>query len=141
MIELNDTIIMMAEVSELINLMPWISSKAKSLGFDDSQTREIQLALEEIFVNIALHAYKDKSPGKVSISSRVLDGFFQIELKDEAEAFDPTEEKIKIADSSIDLMDIEEGGLGLIFVRSFMDGLDYKREGGKNIVTLSKFIP
>ena len=32
----------------------------------------------------------------------------------------------------------ETGGLGIFLARRFMDGFDYKREDGQNILTMSK---
>ena len=59
-----------------------------------------------------------------------------IELKDTARAYDPREAPAPQFDLPIE--ERTPGGLGVHIVKSIMDTIDYRRERGQNIVTMTK---
>jgi anti-sigma regulatory factor (Ser/Thr protein kinase) len=100
---------------------------------------QIDIAVEEIFVNIASYAYSPEK-GNAEIGVEVSD--------------DPLEVTIRFADSGIpydplakedpNITRIKEGrkpgGLGIFMVKKTMDEMEYDYKNGHNIFTVSKMI-
>jgi serine/threonine-protein kinase RsbW len=58
------------------------------------------------------------------------------EVEDDGRAFNPL--KAPAPDLGAGLDRGTTGGFGLHIVRSLMDAIDYRREGGRNIITMTK---
>lgn len=103
---------------------------------------KIDLAAEEIFVNIAHYAYKEKSPqeesGSVWLNCCFEDNTLTMIFKDTGIPFNP----LAKADPDITLSAKERsiGGLGIYLTKKYMDSIDYKYEDGANILTMKKMI-
>ena len=98
---------------------------------------QTQLAVEEIFVNIAHYAYKDKT-GEVCVSCE-LDkekNLFTIIFEDTGIPFDPLKREDPDVTASAEERDI--GGLGIFLTKKLMDEVSYENKDGKNILTLMK---
>ncbi len=97
----------------------------------------LDVAIEEIFVNIADYAYAPHV-GKVKITGEIERDQLSITLKfiDEGKPFNPLEK----ADPDLDLP-IEErpiGGLGIFLVKDSVDEINYEYIDGKNVLTIRK---
>lgn len=102
---------------------------------------KIDLAAEEIFVNIAHYAYKDKLPeeeGSVWLNCSMENDTLTMIFKDTGIPFNP----LAKADPDITLSAEERkiGGLGIFLTKKYMDSIDYKYEDGANILTMKKTI-
>ena len=99
---------------------------------------QLELVVEEIFVNIASYAYCPPGSGDVEISCDVVEDTMRvlITFSDEGPEFDPLGKE----DPDITLGKDERpiGGLGIFLVKKNVDGISYKREGGRNILTVEK---
>ena len=98
---------------------------------------QIDLSVEEIFVNIANYAYKD-SKGDCEIIQRYNNGEYTITFKDSGVPFDPLAKADP--DNTLSADDRQIGGLGVFLVKKNMDEVAYKYEDNKNILTLKKKI-
>lgn len=98
---------------------------------------QIDLAVEEIFVNIAHYAYAPEV-GNATVKVEVKDDPLQviITFMDEGIPYDPLAKE----DPDITLSAEERriGGLGVFLVKKNMDDVTYAYEGGKNILTIKK---
>ncbi len=103
---------------------------------------KIDLAAEEIFVNIAHYAYKDKLPadekGSVWITCTFEDHTLTLIFCDKGIAFNPLERPDP--DITLSAMDRRIGGLGIFLTKKYMDSVDYKYEDEKNILSMKKMI-
>lgn len=104
---------------------------------------KIDLAAEEIFVNIAHYAYKDKleqgQTGTVWLSCTVDESdTLCIVFRDTGIPFNPLDR----ADPDITLpaQDRKIGGLGIYLTKRYMDSVEYKYENGENVLTMKKTI-
>ncbi len=99
--------------------------------------RQINMALEEIFVNIVSYSYEEDH-GKVilEISSEPEDPAFVLTFKDRGVPFDPT----AMEDPDIHLPGRERkiGGLGIYMVKQYMDEVSYEYAEGMNCLTIKK---
>ena len=96
---------------------------------------QIELAVEEIFVNIAHYAYKP-GEGMADITVDIKDGAAYITFEDSGVPYDP----LAKADPDITLSadDRAVGGLGIFMVKKSMDDMKYEYRDSKNILTLVK---
>ena len=122
-----------AKLENLGRFMESVSECARAQGFDQKKISEIELATEEVLVNICNYSYPEK-PGDVEINCKMENGRFIIEIIDSGIPFDIT--------SSVDpdiISDIAKrkiGGLGVFLIKKLMDEVRYRREGGLNILNL-----
>ena len=125
-----------AKLDSLYESMNFVSSCARQLGFGNEKISEIELAIEEVLVNIYNYAYKDNGlDGTVEITCE-LDNTqsFVIQIIDSGVPFDIL--AVKEPDVTAKIDDRQIGGLGILFVKRLMDDVRYRRETGKNILTL-----
>jgi anti-sigma regulatory factor (Ser/Thr protein kinase) len=106
------------------------------LQVEKSLAKELQLAMEEAVVNVIEYAYPTEKNGEITIKMMSDGSFLKIMIIDSGVFFDPTT-KTK-TDIEIPVQDRQIGGLGILLVRGLMDSINYEREDGKNILTLSK---
>jgi anti-sigma regulatory factor (Ser/Thr protein kinase) len=107
-------------------------------GIDDRKRLEIELALEEILVNIVDYAYQGEAEiGNIEclFVEKKCTGV-HIEISDWGKPFNP----LKRDDPEIHtgFEEREIGGLGIFLVKKVMDKVRYKREHGKNTLTMEK---
>ena len=103
---------------------------------------KIDVAAEEIFVNIAHYAYKDKLPegqfGQAQLICTFENELLTIIFRDKGVPFNPLDRP----DPDITLSAEERriGGLGIFLTKKYMDNLEYKYENGENVLTMKKMI-
>lgn len=99
--------------------------------FDD----EVMSAVGEAFNNVAIHAYRDVSPGAVELEIELRVDSITIRMSDTGRRFEPSVERTP------DLSSLPESHMGLFIVRSFMDQVTYRpgnAAAAPNVLTLSK---
>ncbi len=95
---------------------------------------EVTLVLDELGVNIVKYG-GEVSEIEVSLSSGK--EAVTIEITDDGRPFDPVNEAAE-PDLASPLEERRIGGLGIHLVRNVMDEMHYRREQGKNHLTLMK---
>jgi len=94
------------------------------------------LVLEEHVTNVLQYAYADTSLHEIRVRLSCDEGALHVEVEDDGRAFNPLE--APPVDTSIPMEERPIGGLGIHLMRRFMDGLDYRREGTRNILRMTK---
>lgn len=101
-----------------------------------SEVDGIELAFNEAYTNISRHAYRGfNTKGPISIEIIVYDDRLEIYLEDRGTGFDP--ENVKTPDLDVP----KEGGLGVWFIKKFMDQAVYSVCEGKNVLLMMKRFP
>ena len=95
---------------------------------------QIELVTEEVLMNIVWHA---TSAGETA--EMTLDAFFEartlvLEFGDSGPPFDPTQ--APAVQLPTDLDNASPGGLGRVLVKKFAGALAYRREDGRNLLTV-----
>ncbi|MBE6827895.1 MAG: serine/threonine protein phosphatase [Ruminococcaceae bacterium] len=98
---------------------------------------QINLAVEEIFVNIASYAYGGKN-GTAEITMSGEENEVTITFADSGIPYNPLEKEDPDISLSADVREI--GGLGIFLVKKNMDNVSYDYTDGKNILTIKKTI-
>ena len=98
---------------------------------------QIDLAVEEIFVNIANYAYHPETgPATVRVEVRPDGSAVTITFIDQGVPFDPLAKEDP--DVTLPSEQRKVGGLGVFFVKQNMDDIQYEYLNGSNILTLKK---
>jgi serine/threonine-protein kinase RsbW len=100
----------------------------------------VQLSVDEACTNIIEHAYSSKEEGTIVIRCVLskTEGKLVVNITDWGAPFDPTTLPKPDTQSSLD--ERKEGGLGIYFMRKFMDEISYIRRDDMNLLTLAKYI-
>ena len=112
--------------------------QAQNLSEDD--TLNIQLVLDEVVINVILHGYEEAGetdPHDIHVRlSLDEERLLTIHVEDDARAYDPRQ--APAPDFDLPLEERRIGGLGVHIVKEIMDTMDYRREDGRNILTMTK---
>ena len=97
----------------------------------------LQLACEEIVVNVTLYAYPEDAEGFLDVDIQKTDRI-TIRFEDGGVPFNPLEHKKP--DTTLSWQERRIGGLGIFLIRRKMDDVRYVYEDNKNILTIEKII-
>lgn len=127
-----------AKIDELPNVISFIETELEKFEFSFKIITQFNLVVEELFVNVASYAYKDKENGKCKISIEYNQEKQEVKLsmEDNGIKFNPLEKEDP--DTTLSVEDRPIGGLGILLVKKNMDNIEYKYEDNKNILILSK---
>ena len=100
---------------------------------------EIDIAIDEIFGNIAYYAYAPGN-GEATVQVKIEDSPKRLELIfiDRGVPYNPLENKDP--DVTLDIEERKIGGLGIFLVKKMMDEISYEYAAGQNILKLKKEI-
>lgn len=110
------TLTVQASTDHLSQVRRFVADKALSVGFDQQQIADIQLAVDEAFTNIIEHAYRYNSSQKVQISLNYKPDSFCIKLIDTGRPFsldNYTEPNVKKR-----IKQKKRGGVGVYLIKN-----------------------
>jgi anti-sigma regulatory factor (Ser/Thr protein kinase) len=114
--------------------MEFVQKGALEAGLPPSRSGELDLVIEEIFINVCRYAYPDGTPGITKVSYSVpAPGELKVEVADQGIEFNPL--MAKPVDLSLNLEDRPIGGLGIFLVQQLAESLTYQRQDGWNRLT------
>jgi anti-sigma regulatory factor (Ser/Thr protein kinase) len=125
-----------ADLKEVDHVRDFLLGAMADLPLGEQDRLKVELALHEIFVNIARYAYPRGRKGKMTLRIWREEGALVIEVRDRGIPFNPVRKKNP--DLMVKLRHGVPGGLGVYFFKTLMDGLSYRRRGGENILTVRK---
>ena len=128
-----------AKVENLDKVLAFVDSHLETVDCPTPYMMNIDIAVEEIFVNIAKYAY-DGEPGKAWIRMGVekYPRTMILTFIDEGKPFDPVSKPDPDVTLSAEKRKI--GGLGIFMVKKSMDTMEYERRDNRNILTITKKI-
>ena len=98
---------------------------------------QLQIAVEELFVNIASYAYApDHGEAVIGCQVEQEPPSVTIQFRDWGKPFDPLAKED--ADVTLSAEDRGIGGLGIYMVKNTMDDVRYQYENGQNVLTIYK---
>ena len=134
---LPDEITIDAEDENLDDVLAFIDAHLEKLGCDAITQRHIDVAAEELFVNISHYAYQPEK-GQAAIRFEKEDDPLRavITFIDSGIPYDP----LSRPDPDLTLPAEKRpiGGLGIFMMKNYADKIDYERKDGKNILTIEK---
>lgn len=126
------------DIQQIPQLADFVETIAEEKHLDHSLTLSLNLALEEAVTNVIMYAYPEGTDGLVDIEAIIREHSLSFVISDSGQPFDPTAQPD--ADVSQSIENRQVGGLGIYLVRSIMDNVSYERNGGKNILSMTKNI-
>jgi sigma-B regulation protein RsbU (phosphoserine phosphatase) len=120
--------------SDLALLEGFVEQVAGRAHLSDYETPRLRVAVEEAVTNVISYAHATS----IVLTAEVRDAVLRLTVTDDGQPFDPT--TAPMADTSIPADQREEGGLGILFIRRMSDALEYRRENGRNVLTIKKNI-
>ena len=97
----------------------------------------LQLACEEIVMNVTSYAYPEGSDGFLDVEIQKTDRI-TIRFEDGGVPFNPLEQEMP--DTQLSWNQRRIGGLGIFLLQRKMDNMHYAYENNKNILTIEKVI-
>lgn len=128
-----------AKVDNLDEVISFIDAELEEAGCNMKTQMQINIAVEELFVNVSNYAY-NQGIGDISISIAVHADpeMAEIILSDSGIPYDPLSKEDP--DVGLPAEKREIGGLGIFMVKKTMDMMTYERRDGKNVVTITKYL-
>lgn len=117
-------------------LSAWLEARLEPLNPSPKARRQLLVAADEILTNVASYAYPPDAPGELQVTLRHAEGTLSLTFADRGVPYDPL--SAPPPDLSRPLAERAPGGLGLFIVRKTMDAVDYRRDGDRNVLTLTK---
>ena len=128
-----------AKVQNLQQVLDFVDETLESMNCPMKLQMQMDVAVEEIFVNVASYAYApDTGPVTIRMEKATDPAAIHVTFIDSGVKFNPLERTAP--DTHIPLERRSIGGLGIHLVRKTMDGMEYEYKDGKNILTIRKLI-
>jgi anti-sigma regulatory factor (Ser/Thr protein kinase) len=126
-----------ATLENLDAVMAFVDQQLEEAGCSMKTQMQIDLAVEEVYVNIAHYAYYPEIGG-VTIRVQIEEEPLEIILTfiDKGKPYDPLAKEDP--DVTLAVEDRQIGGLGIFMVKKSMDNISYEYNEGRNILTLKK---
>ena len=126
-----------ASVDQLQTVIDFVNSHLESVDCPAKAQMQMEVAVEEIFVNIAHYAYAPEI-GKATVRVEVSGDPVTVTITfvDRGVPYDPL--KKEDPDVTLSAGDRQIGGLGIFMTKKIMDDVSYEYKDGQNILTLKK---
>ena len=128
-----------AKIENLDKVQSFIEEQLESIGCSMKTQLQVNVSVEELFVNIARYAYQDKvGEATVKLDYSQGDTILEITFVDEGVQYNPL--KKEDPDVTLSAEERQIGGLGIFLVKKNMDDIKYEYKDGKNILSIKKKI-
>lgn len=118
-------------------VIEFIIHSMQKFGMSDHDLFQTQIAVDEAVTNIIEHGGLGEND-KITLKCEKKEDRVQIIIEDKGKPFDPT--TIEEPNVHAPLGERKTGGLGVYFIKKYMDQVKYDYIGGKNIFTLIKYL-
>ncbi len=106
-----------------------VKQEILALCGESASGKKVVLACEEAFVNIVQYAGATEADYRLRRDGDTLTAVF----RDNGARFDPFSESLKKDD---EFLSMDEGGLGIRFIRNLVSDANWQYDGGRNVLTL-----
>ncbi|GHS97437.1 hypothetical protein AGMMS50276_17490 [Synergistales bacterium] len=127
-----------ADVACLDDAQGFVRGVMEKAGAAQEIIGRVELVMEEVFVNIAHYAYKERTGGDVTIRCFASPEIVSLEFIDSGVPFNPME--LEDPDVTLGLAERKIGGLGIFMIKKIMDTVEYRRDGEKNVLRVSRTV-
>ncbi len=109
---------------------------SEKIGLEAEQTAKLVLAVDEACTNVIRHAYDNSGDGRIILTFTLGLDYFEVMIRDFGSGADPATFQGR------DLDQVRPGGLGIHFIKSAVDKVEYDTPpGGGMLLKMTKFIP
>lgn len=111
---------------------------AARLDLPQDAVADMQVALDEVLVNVISYAYPAPGEHRIEVVLRAQPDALEAEITDGGVPFDPLAVEAPQLDAPLQRRSV--GGLGIHFVRSLMSEVTYRRAGSRNTLVLRRLL-
>lgn len=126
-----------ATVENIPTVTEFVDEQLEKLDCPMKAQAQIDIAIDELFGNIAQYAYNPET-GPATVRVEVQDDPMAVVITfiDHGVPYDPL--KNKDPDITLSAEERDIGGLGIFMVKKTMDEITYQYKNGQNILTIKK---
>ena len=128
------TVTIETRLDELTRLTEAVENLGEKENWSLALVGKVNLVLEELAMNTINHGH-DEGLHEITVTFNSTDEALTIDVVDDGKPFDPLHDA-PIPDVNAPIHERPIGGLGVYLVRKLMDELTYRREEGRNHLTL-----
>lgn len=119
---------------------PKVEEFGASLGLSGKVIFHLTLCLDELVTNIIDYGYADYDEHPIDVTISYEDDVITILVVDDATPFNIMDAPEPELDTPLEERERPIGGMGVHIIKNMMDEIDYKRDGDKNVLRLTKRI-
>lgn len=113
-----------------------VGKMSEKIGFMPEETDKLVLAVDEACTNVIRYAYGHNIHERIIVTVTLGSDYFEVVIRDFGSSADPTKFQGR------DLDQVRPGGLGIHFIKSAVDRIEYDTPpGGGTLLKMTKFIP
>lgn len=127
-----------ATLDSLRTVGRWIADTAREGGLAYEVAFGLDLAVHEAVENVVRHGYLDGAAHSIGLHIRLDERRVEVDIEDDASPFDPLSVAPPVAPWRLE--DVLPGGKGVLLMRHFTDEIRYRRENGRNVLTLARVL-
>lgn len=133
-------IVFPATMDSLQKILQFIRVEARAAGFEGHPEMQIEIALEEVIVNIIKHGYPDKTGNIEIVCSAIGQMGLSITVSDDGLPYNPLKGECHTRCDEGESFELKAvGGFGVNLILSLMDKVEYNRRDNKNVLLLIKY--
>jgi serine/threonine-protein kinase RsbW len=122
--------------AEARRIEEWMKLFAEAAQLSSEARNAFDLALVEWVTNVISYAYDDAREHWIAVRFLAAPGQARVEVEDDGREFNPLTPPP--VDTAAPLEQRAIGGLGVHMIRRLMDSVEYRRESGRNILTMTR---
>ena len=128
-----------ARVENIPAVTDFVNEQLEAHGCSMKAQMQIDIAIDELFGNIAHYAYAPKA-GQATVRVELEEGPRRaiITFVDNGVPYDPL--KQEDPDTALSAEERQTGGLGVYMVKKSMDAAEYEYKDGQNILKITKML-
>ena len=124
------------DMSELRRASAWLHAYAKSNALASEISFGLDVCMNEAIANIISHGYGDSAKAHV-IELRIwrTGDCVRLQIEDDGRPFNPVQAKTPPPPQTLEAARL--GGMGITLLRDTVDGIQYSRRNGRNVLILT----
>jgi anti-sigma regulatory factor (Ser/Thr protein kinase) len=124
------------DIAEIPRMAAAIERFSSDCGLPLEVVDGVNIALDELFTNVVRYGYLDGGAHQIDVRLSLSAQRLTIEITDDGQPFNPLDRPPPDLESPLEERAV--GGLGIHFVRSLMDEVEYRRDGDRNTLRMVK---
>jgi serine/threonine-protein kinase RsbW len=127
------------DIAEIARVTSLIDDFGQRHKVPDAIVFHLKLAFDELLTNIISYGFPDGGRHKITTVIWLEGNKLIAEIIDDGIAFDPLSRPVPDTGAAMEDRDI--GGLGIHFIRTVMDAVEYRRSAEQNYLKMVKTMP
>jgi anti-sigma regulatory factor (Ser/Thr protein kinase) len=132
------SVVLVNQRREIARLARLFDEFRATCALSDDDSAHIHLMLDEVVSNVIKYGYDDGLEHHIRVDVAIDGDHVTIRVEDDGKPFNPLDAPHPNLDAPIEQRPI--GGLGVFIVKTVADSVDYRRDAGRNVVTMRKRI-